>query len=92
MSLSLKAYLDHSDNETGIGCYHALAILLRLSYCLHYLYQFEIVHNDLKLDNIMIVKEETPTDIRLIDFGESYVGFDIISTSPAIKKGNMHFK
>ena len=60
MSLSLKAYLDHSDNETGIGCYHALTILLRLSYCLNYLYQFEIVHNDLKLDNIMIVKEETP--------------------------------
>ena len=42
-----------------------------LLHILEYLNQKEIVHRDIKLENIMIVNEET-LDIKLIDFGLAY--------------------
>lgn len=90
MGMSLKQYLDKNDKP--VGCYNALMILLRLAYCLKHLALYEIVHNDMKMENIMILDETKPTNVYLIDFGESYVGFDVLSSSPAVKKGNMHYK
>ena len=92
MRMTLKEYVDFNDNEKGIGCYNALVVLLRLAFCLRYCAQFELIHNDLKMDNIMIPDETNPTDVRLIDFGESFIGFDQLSSSPALKKGNVHYK
>ncbi len=92
MTMTLDAYLKRIDNDNGIGAYNALLVLCRLTLCLCHLYQYGIVHNDLKLDNVMIKDEEWPNDVKLIDFGESFVGMDVLSTSPACKKGNMHYK
>lgn len=92
MTMTLDAYLKRIDNDNGIGAYNALLVLCRLTLCLCHLYQYGIVHNDLKPDNVMIKDEEWPNDVKLIDFGESFVGMDVLSTSPACKKGNMHYK
>ena len=92
MRMTLKEFVDFNDSERGIGCYNALVVLLRLAYCLRFCAQFELVHNDIKMDNIMIPDENNPTDIRLIDFGESFIGFDQLSSSPVLKKGNVYYK
>ena len=92
MAMTLDAYIKRIDNETGIGAYNALLVLCRLALCLCHLYQYGIVHNDLKPDNVMIKDEASPNDVRLIDFGESFIGMDVVSSSPVCKKGNLHYK
>ena len=92
MTITLDAYLKRIDNEFGIGAYNALLVLCRLDLCLCHMYQYGIVHNDLKPDNVMIKDETRPNNVRLIDFGESFVGMDVMSSSPVCKKGNLHYK
>ena len=92
MNMTLKEFVEYNDNEKGIGCYNALVVLLRLAFCLNHCYQYELVHNDIKMDNIMIPDDQNPTDVRLIDFGEGFVGFDQLSSSPVLRKGNVHYK
>lgn len=92
MVMSLKQFVERNDAEKGLGCYNALVILLRLASCLNHLQKYEIVHNDIKMDNILLRDDKNPTDICLIDFGESFIGCDQYSSSPVVKKGNVHYK
>ena len=92
MSKTLQDYVNHSDSEKGIGCYNALLVLLQLAYCIQFYSQYEIVHNDIKLDNIMLDHTDNLANIRWIDFGESFVGFDQLSNADVLKKGNLHYK
>ena len=71
--------------------YIALLVLLRLSLVLEHCFAYQIVHNDLKPDNIML-RNNSIAEVCLIDFGESFLGFDVVSDSPVVTKGNQHFK
>ena len=91
LSCSLDNYLKQLNSPCGLGYYDALLVLLRLSLVLEHCFAYQIVHNDLKPDNIML-RNNNIADICLIDFGESFLGFDVVSDSPVVTKGNQHFK
>lgn len=91
LSCSLDSYLKQLNSPCGLGYYDALLVLLRLSLVLEHCFAYQIVHNDLKPDNIML-RNNNIADICLIDFGESFLGFDVVSDSPVVTKGNQHFK
>ena len=91
LDCSLDHYLKRLNSPCGLGYYDALLVLLRLSLVLEHCFAYQIVHNDLKPDNIML-RNNNIADICLIDFGESFLGFDVVSDSPVVTKGNQHFK
>lgn len=92
LSMSLDMYINQHDQADGIGYYDALCVLLRLAIALVHCYRYSIVHNDIKPDNIMLTSNMEEYDIRLIDFGESFMGFDVPSSLEAIRKGNAQTK
>ena len=92
LSLSLDEYINSRDQDNGIGYFDSLCILLRLAMVLVHCYRYGIVHNDIKPDNVMMASDLKDYDVRLIDFGESFVGFDVDSSFEIIRKGNAHTK
>ena len=92
LSDSLDHYINGLDQVNGIGYYDTLCVLLRLAIVLVHCYRYGIVHNDIKPDNIMLTSEINDYDIRLIDFGEGFLGFDVLSSMDALRKGNAHTK
>ena len=88
---SLEDHLNQLDSQNGVGFMNGLIILLKLALVLEHCFYYQIVHNDLKPDNIMF-RGKHLSELCLIDFGESFIGFDVISDSPVVLKGNQHFK
>lgn len=88
---SLEDHLNQLDSQNGVGFMNGLIILLKLALILEHCFYYQIVHNDLKPDNIMFRGKDL-SELCLIDFGESFIGFDVISDSPVVLKGNQHFK
>ncbi|XP_026762481.1 serine/threonine-protein kinase meng-po-like [Galleria mellonella] len=56
--------------DTGIGEIHTKRVAKQLSAALEHLHQRELVHRDVKLDNILIFKSDF-SRIKLCDFGET---------------------
>ncbi|KAM3960732.1 serine/threonine-protein kinase meng-po [Aphomia sociella] len=56
--------------DTGIGEIHTKRIAKQLAAALEHLHQRELVHRDVKLDNILIFKSDF-SRIKLCDFGET---------------------
>ena len=92
LSMSLDQYINSRDQDNGIGYFDSLCVLLRLAMVLVHCYRYGIVHNDIKPDNIMMTSDIRNYEVRLIDFGESFVGFDVDSSFEIIRKGNAHTK
>lgn len=92
LSMSLDQYINSRDQENGIGYFDSLCVLLRLAMVLVHCYRYGIVHNDIKPDNIMMTSDLKDYEVRLIDFGESFVGFDVGSSFEIVRKGNAHTK
>ena len=92
LSDSLDHYINSLDQVNGIGYYDTLCVLLRLAIALVHCHRHGIVHNDIKPDNIMLTSEMNDYEIRLIDFGESFLGFDVLSSMDSLRKGNAQTK
>nr|XP_021184136.2 serine/threonine-protein kinase meng-po isoform X1 [Helicoverpa armigera] len=56
--------------DTGIGEIHTKRVAKQLSAALEHLHQRDLVHRDVKLDNILIFKSDF-SRIKLCDFGET---------------------
>ncbi|CAH2246017.1 sperm motility kinase-like [Pararge aegeria] len=56
--------------DTGIGEIHTKRVAKQLAAALEHLHQRELVHRDVKLDNILIFKSDF-SRIKLCDFGET---------------------
>ncbi|RVE50620.1 hypothetical protein evm_004744 [Chilo suppressalis] len=56
--------------DTGIGEIHTKRVAKQLSSALDHLHQRDLVHRDVKLDNILIFKSDF-SKIKLCDFGET---------------------
>lgn len=56
--------------DTGIGEIHTKRVAKQLSAALEHLHQRDLVHRDVKLDNILIFKSDF-SKIKLCDFGET---------------------
>ncbi|KAJ2944206.1 hypothetical protein O0L34_g18183 [Tuta absoluta] len=56
--------------DTGIGEIHTKRVAKQLSSALEHLHQRELVHRDVKLDNVLIFKSDF-SRIKLCDFGET---------------------
>ncbi|XP_033208630.1 putative serine/threonine-protein kinase YPL150W [Belonocnema kinseyi] len=56
--------------ETGLGELHAKRVARQLAAAVHHIHSRELVHRDIKLDNILIFKSDF-SRIKLCDFGET---------------------
>ncbi|XP_066154959.1 serine/threonine-protein kinase SBK1-like [Euwallacea fornicatus] len=57
-------------SDTGIGELHTKRVAKQLSSALEYIHKNELVHRDIKLDNILVFKSDF-SRIKLCDFGET---------------------
>ncbi|CAL7943381.1 unnamed protein product [Xylocopa violacea] len=56
--------------ETGLGEFHAKRVARQLAAAVHHIHSRELVHRDIKLDNILVFKSDF-SRIKLCDFGET---------------------
>nr|XP_003699751.1 PREDICTED: serine/threonine-protein kinase Nek3 isoform X2 [Megachile rotundata]XP_012143670.1 PREDICTED: serine/threonine-protein kinase Nek3 isoform X2 [Megachile rotundata] len=56
--------------ETGLGELHAKRVARQLAAAVHHIHSRELVHRDIKLDNILVFKSDF-SRIKLCDFGET---------------------
>ncbi|XP_066602165.1 uncharacterized protein [Prorops nasuta] len=56
--------------ETGLGELHAKRVARQLAAAIHHIHSRELVHRDIKLDNILVFKSDF-SRIKLCDFGET---------------------
>ncbi|XP_046471663.1 MAP/microtubule affinity-regulating kinase 4 [Neodiprion pinetum] len=56
--------------ETGLGELHAKRVARQLAAAIHHIHSRELVHRDVKLDNILVFKSDF-SRIKLCDFGET---------------------
>uniref|UniRef100_A0AAV2IX43 Protein kinase domain-containing protein n=1 Tax=Knipowitschia caucasica TaxID=637954 RepID=A0AAV2IX43_KNICA len=69
LDISLKQYVRESPYG-GLGLMEIRPIVSQMAQALHFLKGLGIMHNDLKLDNIMLVDHlRKPLCVKLIDFG-----------------------
>lgn len=64
-------------SEAGIGELHSKRVAKQLAAALEYLHSMELVHRDVKLDNILVFKSDF-SRIKLCDFGETRKSGSII--------------
>ncbi|BET03178.1 STYKc [Nesidiocoris tenuis] len=57
-------------SETGIGELHSKKVAKQLAAALEYIHLHDLVHRDIKLDNILVFKSDF-SRIKLCDFGET---------------------
>lgn len=57
-------------SDTGIGELHTKRVTKQLAAALEYIHQMELVHRDIKLDNVLVFKSDF-SRIKLCDFGET---------------------
>lgn len=57
-------------SDTGIGELHTKRVAKQLSAALEHLHTRDLVHRDVKLDNILVFKSDF-SRIKLCDFGET---------------------
>lgn len=63
--------------DTGIGEIHTKRVAKQLSAALEHLHQRDLVHRDVKLDNILIFKSDF-SRIKLCDFGETRKLYSVV--------------
>ncbi|XP_051159993.1 uncharacterized protein LOC127280779 [Leptopilina boulardi] len=63
--------------ETGLGELHAKRVARQLAAAVHHIHCRELVHRDIKLDNILIFKSDF-SRIKLCDFGETRRGNTVV--------------
>uniref|UniRef100_A0AAV2J1M7 Protein kinase domain-containing protein n=1 Tax=Knipowitschia caucasica TaxID=637954 RepID=A0AAV2J1M7_KNICA len=69
LDISLKQYVMESPYG-GLGLMEIRPIVSQMAQALHFLKELGIMHNDIKLDNIMLVDHlRKPLCVKLIDFG-----------------------
>lgn len=56
--------------ETGLGELHAKRVARQLAAAVHHIHSRELVHRDIKLDNILVFRSDF-SRIKLCDFGET---------------------
>ncbi|KAH0548843.1 serine/threonine-protein kinase meng-po [Cotesia glomerata] len=56
--------------ETGLGELHTKKVARQLAAAIHHIHSRELVHRDIKLDNILVFKSDF-SRIKLCDFGET---------------------
>ncbi|XP_011685589.1 PREDICTED: serine/threonine-protein kinase KIN4 [Wasmannia auropunctata] len=56
--------------ETGLGELHAKRVARQLAAAVHHIHSRELVHRDIKLDNVLIFRSDF-SRIKLCDFGET---------------------
>lgn len=56
--------------ETGLGELHAKRVVRQLAAAVHHIHSRELVHRDIKLDNILVFRSDF-SRIKLCDFGET---------------------
>ena len=57
-------------SETGIGELHTKRVAKQLAAALEHLHSRDLVHRDVKLDNVLVFKSDF-SRIKLCDFGET---------------------
>ncbi|XP_015110862.1 serine/threonine-protein kinase meng-po isoform X2 [Diachasma alloeum] len=57
-------------SETGLGELHAKRVARQLAAAIHHIHSRELVHRDIKLDNVLVFKSDF-SRIKLCDFGET---------------------
>ncbi|GBP53244.1 hypothetical protein EVAR_88128_1 [Eumeta japonica] len=70
IKLNTKRDLTSNMLDTGIGEIHTKRVAKQLASALEHIHQRELVHRDVKLDNILIFKSDF-SRIKLCDFGET---------------------
>ena len=68
---TLFELLNSTNNEFNLGEFESISIIEQLSNALKYLHDNNILHNDIKTDNVMIIKEGVQVKAILIDFGKA---------------------
>lgn len=82
--------MDREASETTVKICQSYSIALsniitdlQLGTALHALKSTEVIHSDIKLDNIMLDCEEQPLRVKLIDFELAFLTYKV-------KQGAMH--
>ncbi|XP_025195342.1 serine/threonine-protein kinase SBK1 [Melanaphis sacchari] len=57
-------------SDTGIGELHSKSVAKQLVSAIQYIHSYDLVHRDIKLDNILVFKSDF-SRIKLCDFGET---------------------
>lgn len=66
----LSGDLTSNVTETGLGELHAKRVARQLAAAVHHIHSRELVHRDIKLDNILVFRSDF-SRIKLCDFGET---------------------
>ena len=77
----------------GLPPRRALTIARQIALALHAAHQADIVHLDLKCDNVFLTDKDGIADhVKVLDFGISkFMGADVDSTQPAVPMGTPEF-
>jgi len=71
LGYDLFSYLER--RKFSISESRACRLVYKIVKAVYYLHEYNVVHRDLKLENILTVSEEDDADIKLIDFGLSKI-------------------
>ncbi|KAL4478511.1 hypothetical protein ABPG74_006746 [Tetrahymena malaccensis] len=68
---SLKEYLERQTSEGEITCEEKMNICLQILKAVHHIHSKNIIHNDIKPDNFLIIidQDKKNVQVRLCDFG-----------------------
>lgn len=83
--------LDKIEEEKGLSQQYAASVLIQLSSALDYLHSREIVHRDMKPENVLLLDRSARSLVKLCDFGLSKMqgGVEVASApaaAPVAKK------
>ena len=67
---TISGDLTSNVTETGLGELHAKRVARQLAAAVHHIHSRELVHRDIKLDNILVFRSDF-SRIKLCDFGET---------------------
>lgn len=70
MLICFSGDLTSNVSETGIGELHTKRVARQLAAALEHLHSRDLVHRDVKLDNILVFKSDF-SRVKLCDFGET---------------------
>lgn len=71
-----EKYQQQTDGRTGLSVLEILNVTAQLLYALAFLKHHQVVHRDLKANNVLVIANATTTDsvhIKLVDFGRAKI-------------------